>query len=811
MAITLKRRMQIEDATTAANRWGGIGSQYDKKPFEKDISWGGYSGLPFIKPLVPKDVNQYFSLTTAALSLDFPIRGGSYEEIAARTDFARIDRFVLTYPQGKAFLDKQKGLALSNPKTEVALLANTEITRLFPERPVPLFQQLTSGGTGFRYGNLGESGNDLINQANTYGQTVARKPLIENRLFNLYQTKINVSDGTNFSDVQDIFGTISNIFSPTLVGEVPSQVSTRLGITKTQDSFLMSYQGGPGSRYGIGSTDIYKATDATGAIIVTGRTYPDYKIKVASGPTGISTFTGKEIQVRPRIDLNYFDLMSISNFYLPAKDATEVSNNLLTNLQQQNDSRFVRNNDNTNHLGFESFPNMTTFSNSWGYDQLLQGADPVKYSDFRRNVLGNSTPSSDYGEYNMPKRIGTGDAGVRTQTQRKDINNSLPDTVDKVNFSEIRDFREGETVTSLRDLIKFNFSVINNTDGSHEQVSFRAHLTGYNDQHDAQWDSKRYTGRGENFYTYQGFDRTVTFNFRMAAQTKQEMAPLYRKLNFLYSWLYPDYNSQGFMRGNLARLTIGDLFVNAPGIITSLGFTIQDNYAWEIAMDEPELGSSKDMQEVPQIVDVVVSFKPLSGASSRSLPTKGRNSRIILTGTKFIPGKSNGLQDTPEREKIAAITVPTFGVDIPNTLPQGTPLDLRKQELPITVSKRGLDFQLPQPTTSPFNLNPIVNGTTVPTSGIQTFDTNITGDLSGLNRIPTPPNPKPRTGGGSSYTPPSKSPRPVTTNNIPVGLGPTPTTPTTFDTNIKVPGNTPTEQVNSALEDIGVDKNTVTF
>jgi hypothetical protein len=102
---------------------------------------------------------------------------------------------------------------------------------------------------------------------------------------------------------------------------------------------------------------------------------------------------------------------------------------------------------------------------------------------------------------------------------------------------------------------------------------FRALLTGYSDSHSAEWSGKRYAGRGENFYTYQGFDRTVSFNFKVAAQSKQEMKFIYRKLNHLLSTLYPDYNSDGFMRGNITKLTIGDLFVRTPGILTSLNLT----------------------------------------------------------------------------------------------------------------------------------------------------------------------------------------------------------------------------------------------
>ena len=107
------------------------------------------------------------------------------------------------------------------------------------------------------------------------------------------------------------------------------------------------------------------------------------------------------------------------------------------------------------------------------------------------------------------------------------------------------------------------------------------------------------------------------------------MAPLYRKLNFLLSSLYPDYTNTGFMRGNITTLTIGDLFYQEPGILTSLNLTVNDDYPWEIAMDEPELGNSSDMKEVPQIIDVAVEFKPILS----TIPTKGTKSQILFSNS----------------------------------------------------------------------------------------------------------------------------------------------------------------------------------
>ena len=52
---------------------------------------------------------------------------------------------------------------------------------------------------------------------------------------------------------------------------------------------------------------------------------------------------------------------------------------------------------------------------------------------------------------------------------------------------------------------------------------------------------------------------------------------------------------------------------------------MDDNYPWEIALNEPEGGSSSDMKETPQIIDGAASFKPIL----TNLPTL--NSNILMT------------------------------------------------------------------------------------------------------------------------------------------------------------------------------------
>jgi hypothetical protein len=285
-----------------------------------------------------------------------------------------------------------------------------------------------------------------------------------------------------------------------------------------------------------------------------------------------------------------------------------------------------------------------------GYDKIRERQQSLPgtlgVTDFRNDVINpRSVYKSDYKNLNITTRVGIGNPGARPADLRQNINEQFKSGQDVINMSDVQTRTDSDGIGGFpRDLIKFAFETINNNNTSTTTATFfRAFLSGYNDNHNAEWAASRYTGRGENFYTYQGFDRVVNFNFKVAAQSKQEMKFLYRKLNYLISTLYPDYNSAGFMRGNITKLTIGDLFVRTPGILESLQLNVDDQYAWEIAMDEPEggLGSSSDMLETPQLMDVAVQFKPILNV----LPKTGINSPILLTtpNNRYFTRQDNSL------------------------------------------------------------------------------------------------------------------------------------------------------------------------
>ena len=65
------------------------------------------------------------------------------------------------------------------------------------------------------------------------------------------------------------------------------------------------------------------------------------------------------------------------------------------------------------------------------------------------------------------------------------------------------------------------------------------------------------------------------------------------------------------MRGTIARVTVGDYIYEVPGIIESVNYTWNRDYNWEIAFQNPEGDSDDDMQELPQIMDCSLTFKPI--------------------------------------------------------------------------------------------------------------------------------------------------------------------------------------------------------
>ena len=171
-----------------------------------------------------------------------------------------------------------------------------------------------------------------------------------------------------------------------------------------------------------------------------------------------------------------------------------------------------------------------------------------------------------------------------------------------------------EDVTSdsrKNDLVKFRIAILDpDKPGTKTFAHFRAFINGISDSYGAEWNSYRYLGRSEEFFNYTGFNRTFNISWKVVAQSKQELSIMYQKLNYLASSLTPNYSSQGFIRGNIAQLTIGGYFYEQPGVITNLTYTMPDDASWEIGINN-QGNSDSSVKELCHIIDVSMTFKPI--------------------------------------------------------------------------------------------------------------------------------------------------------------------------------------------------------
>ena len=187
-----------------------------------------------------------------------------------------------------------------------------------------------------------------------------------------------------------------------------------------------------------------------------------------------------------------------------------------------------------------------------------------------------------------------------------------------------------DTISSTNDSCQFNIAVINNKDqgATNTYLHFRAFLDEFSDSYGADWKEVQYVGRAEKLYNYAGFKRDISMSFTVYAQSKAELIPMYKKLNYLASTLAPDYSESGYMRGNIVKMTVGGYLYDQPGIIKSLNYTVPMESTWEIAIDTNG-GKDPSVKQLPHMIKVTgLTFTPIH---------------------KFIPAKANNLLDPVEK------------------------------------------------------------------------------------------------------------------------------------------------------------------
>lgn len=410
-----------------------------------------------------------------------------------------------------------------------------------------------------------------------------------------------------------------------------------------EDINLYSYSGGPGAVLGIGQTNIRFADQRTGfananGVGIEAKTYQTTRWNnrttgsfISPLTNGVSTKYGEATNFVE--SLNFMDgepIITADGGFSYTQNFVYSVNTFTTSSILNNPSVLYRN-------------NSRTFTQNQIVDKLnvIEGGQTGLYpTDFRKELYDvngvnledteTSTIISNSPSYrikNKDIRLNQGQPGkqggkLRDDSQADSLGKNVwnygikateLEALDKITAMPMYSSVGPDVNQPINDLVKFRIAAINNdrSDGQAVYMHFRAFIDSMSDSYTSTWNPVNYVGRGDTLHNYGGFGRTISLGFTVAAQSKAELIPMYKKLNYLASTLAPDYTQAGFMRGNLVRLTIGGYLYEQPGFITSLTYDVPQESTWEIGLNE-EGGSDSSVKELPHMIKVSgFSFTPI--------------------------------------------------------------------------------------------------------------------------------------------------------------------------------------------------------
>jgi hypothetical protein len=204
-----------------------------------------------------------------------------------------------------------------------------------------------------------------------------------------------------------------------------------------------------------------------------------------------------------------------------------------------------------------------------------------------------------------------------------------------------------------KDFIKFYFTGPKLQAGSTEEddiIVFRATINSFGDTFAAGWQEQQMIGRADPNYHYTSYARDISLDFTVYATDRDELKPIWRKLNALAGYTAPEYSKDNIgLVGPWMRITVGDVLYQQAIAITSLNYTYYDDSGpWEINIEE-----DPEMMQVPHKVTVSLSAKLITDW----LPQKG--GRFFTLAKQFrdnaqpIPGNDNWLSGTKENTELS--------------------------------------------------------------------------------------------------------------------------------------------------------------
>ncbi len=575
--------------------------------YGNDRRGGGSSGQPYVTNSIPNEEGPGLG------DYDFLLRGGSLLPGTTANDVSRLTQmmFDLKSPNGVLFTAKQNILSRSG---------------------VNIKAESNSSKNIFNNPNKLPLNNGVYLPTSTLAQT-AVNPLGGHLLKQGINPTFDTSEAAARGNVGGLFSFLTgnslplsnpiyfetSAFKERITNNSESRLIQFLNnnIRISSNTLLYEYSGGPGSTVGIGKTQINSLVDQR-----TGRNNPN----LGGTPDNSNKFFATEVNFgyydysvfkRPSINFKgarYFNGNDLSNIYENLTGTNLLGVDIFKTTNDDFDGAKISTVGQSVYQpgGFQANTSGATgLENTLNYNQLMSAGDSGSIDneilpDFRVKIQNLNYPKSpSYNDYTkrIEGRVNLGNPGKSLPPNANYVTGNNK-ALDKINALPLYKSSNVDTDKDINDLCKFRIGVISNKDPNQKTyIHFRAFLDAMDDSYTADWQPQKFSGRAENLYNYQGFDRKFNLAWTVAAQSKQELIPMYQKLNYLASVCAPDYSNDGYMRGNLITLTVGGYLYEQVGIMTGINYTVPMESPWEIAINETG-GSDPSVKELPFIIKV---------------------------------------------------------------------------------------------------------------------------------------------------------------------------------------------------------------
>jgi hypothetical protein len=577
--------------------------------FGNDRPGGGSSKQPYIQ----KSISDNPISSTGGN--DFIIRGGIKAPQRALEDVVRLSKYATDGVKGLLYTAKENLLSRTSVKTEaskgIAYAGGALNAGVYT--PLSTLAQAGVGFTGTRLNRMGIDPTGLIPglSLNKYEdvtkEELSSPPSNKNRLIRFLNEKQNVS------------------FS----------------------GFIDEYSGGPGSILGIGKTKIKFADQRTGINNIklekTGffsslekfgyYNYGSFKSPRLLLYNGSSIFNGKNLS---SIYENYTGEDPLKSEFSTTNNSPELI--LFSNLSTISGSLYK-----------ESSESIKLREDPRKGSRTLEAKQPNGNDTYIVAINEKYRASDDKLNHpaNIENRVNLGDPGAVKGTWADDVTNKSQ-IIDKINGSPIYNSTDiGNNGKDYNDLIAFRIGVIDNANPNNTTyMNFRAYIDSFSDSYSSDWKAQSYMGRGEKFYKYEGFSRDISLAFTVVAQSQGEMNGMYQKLNYLASSLAPYYTKQGYMAGNLVKLTVGNYIYEQVGFISSITYDIPEESSWELSLT-PGIKVAKNEanpDELPFMIKVTgFKFTPIH--KFRPEINKYPENKELIVENRFITEKIPFIQN----------------------------------------------------------------------------------------------------------------------------------------------------------------------